>query len=96
MDEILYVIQCRIVKYTSQFATGACVLNDEFSQVLRGIWAEIGKSPRDYEFSDVIMEYTIGVRPQRGRDWFKCTKFYILVNVRGKNHWILVVVELLT
>ena len=63
---------------------------------LYGIWTEIGKLPRDYEFSDVILEYTIGVRPQRGRDWSKCTKFYILVNVRGKNHQILAVVELLT
>ena len=85
-----------MAKYTSQFAKGACVLSDEFSQALYGIWAEIGRPPRDYEFSDVILEYTIGVRPQRGRDWSKCTKFYIPVNVRGKNHWILAVVELLS
>ena len=85
-----------MAKYTSKFAKGVCVLSDEFSQALYGIWAEIGKPPRDYEFSDVILEYTIGVRPQRGRDWSKCTKFYIPVNVRGKNHWILAVVELLS
>ena len=29
-------------------------------------------------------------------DWSKWTKFYIPVNVRGKNHWILAVVELLS
>ena len=85
-----------MAKYTSQFAKGACVLSDEFSQALYGIWAEIGRPPRDYEFSDVILEYTIGVRPQRGRDWSTCTKFYIPVNVRGKNHWILAVIELLS
>ena len=85
-----------MAKYTSQFATGACVLSDKFSLALHGIWVKIGKPPHDYEFSDVIMKYTIGVRPQRVRDWSKCTKFYIPVNVRGKNHWILTVVELLT
>ena len=71
-------------------------MSDQFSQASYRIWAEIGKLPRDYEFSDVILEYTIGVRPQRGRDWSKCTKFYIPVNVRGKHHWILAVVELLS
>ena len=96
VDEILCVLRRQMAKYPSQFATGACVLSDEFSQALYGIWAKIGQPLRDYKFSDVIIEYTSRVRPQREKDLSKYKKFYIPVNVRGKNHWILAVVEVVT
>ena len=61
-------------------------LSDKFSQALYETWNEIGEPSYDYEFCDGIMEYTSGITPQRGRNWSKCTKFYIPVNVRRKNH----------
>ena len=85
-----------MAKYPSQVATDTCVLSDEFSQALYGIWTEIGQPSCDYEFSNGIMEYASGVKPQWEKDSSKCTKFYIPVNVRGKNHWILAVVEVVS
>ena len=86
----------QMAKYPSQFAKDACVLSDKFSQALYGIWTEIGEPSRDFEFSDTVIEYASEVRPQQGRDQSNCSKFYIPVNVRGKNHWILAVVEVVT
>ncbi|KAL2479771.1 Ubiquitin-like protease domain-containing protein [Abeliophyllum distichum] len=98
VNEALYHIRDRALKFSNLFQQDCCILDCYFCQFVQsahGEWQIHAQSPRkeEFKFSKSLLKYVDGSIPELGKSWKDCRYLYAHCCAIG-SHWFAVKIDL--